>query len=157
MTEQSAGELLRECRKHLGKIMCSEEYLDLKTRIDAHLSQASEPEWKCAARGSNMGAGDPQECDWPGCGCDPYADKVIAALGEAGKLNTGWLPIKTAPQTGEHILVAQRDNSVGFGLCGGKQQFFADVAHWFFDGFYPSHYGSEPERQLENLTHWKPL
>ena len=22
------------------------------------------------------------ECDWPLCGCDPYADKVIAALGE---------------------------------------------------------------------------
>ena len=23
-----------------------------------------------------------QDCDWPLCGCDPYADKVIAALGE---------------------------------------------------------------------------
>jgi hypothetical protein len=40
----------------------------------------------CAARHSNTGANDPQECDWPFCGCDPYADKVIAALQESGKL-----------------------------------------------------------------------
>lgn len=39
--------------------------------------------WKCAARGS-VGANDPQDCDWPVCGCDPYAAKVIAALEESG-------------------------------------------------------------------------
>lgn len=43
--------------------------------------------WKCAARRSNVGASDPQECNWPVCGCDPYADKVIAALQEAGMLH----------------------------------------------------------------------
>ena len=42
--------------------------------------------WKCKARASNMGANDPQDCDWPVCGCDPYADKVIEALQESGKL-----------------------------------------------------------------------
>lgn len=42
--------------------------------------------WKCKARAANMGANDPQDCDWPVCGCDPYADKVIAALQESGKL-----------------------------------------------------------------------
>ena len=42
--------------------------------------------WKCKARTANMGANDPQDCDWPVCGCDPYADKVIEALQESGKL-----------------------------------------------------------------------
>lgn len=47
-------------------------------------------QFQCAARphGSNQTAGgnDPQECDWPICGCDPYADKVIASLQEQGRL-----------------------------------------------------------------------
>jgi len=50
------------------------------------LSSPTQPQWKCVARNSNMGAGDPPECDWPVCGCDPYADKVIAALQESGVL-----------------------------------------------------------------------
>lgn len=38
--------------------------------------------WECAARKSVLP--EPADCDWPICGCDPYADKVIAALEEAG-------------------------------------------------------------------------
>jgi hypothetical protein len=40
-------------------------------------------EWKCKAQRT---ADPPQDCDWPVCGCDPYADKVIATLQEAGHL-----------------------------------------------------------------------
>jgi len=29
----------------------------------------------------------PQDCDWPHCGCDPKADKVLQALGEQGILD----------------------------------------------------------------------
>jgi hypothetical protein len=36
--------------------------------------------WTCKARRT---ADPPQDCTWPSCGCDPYADKVIAALEEA--------------------------------------------------------------------------
>lgn len=39
--------------------------------------------FKCKARKT---ADPPQDCDWPVCGCDPYADKVIEALQESGKL-----------------------------------------------------------------------
>lgn len=46
-------------------------------------TQAQE-KFKCKARQSSVP--DPQDCDWPVCGCDPYADKVIAALQESGKL-----------------------------------------------------------------------
>lgn len=45
---------------------------------------ASGSQWKCKARQSSVP--EPQDCDWPVCGCDPYADKVIAALQESGKL-----------------------------------------------------------------------
>lgn len=38
----------------------------------------------CKARSANMGANDPQDCNWPMCGCDAYADKVIEALQESG-------------------------------------------------------------------------
>jgi hypothetical protein len=38
--------------------------------------------WQCKAR---AGAFDPPvDCDWPTCGCDPLAQKVIDALEEAG-------------------------------------------------------------------------
>lgn len=43
--------------------------------------------FKCGARGGgNTGAGDPQDCDWPVCGCDPHAENVIEALQESGHL-----------------------------------------------------------------------
>lgn len=34
----------------------------------------------CKARLSK--ADPPQDCDWPWCGCDPHADKVLAAIQE---------------------------------------------------------------------------
>lgn len=37
--------------------------------------------WKCRA---NRTADPPQDCDWPSCGCDPYADRVIGAIQESG-------------------------------------------------------------------------
>jgi hypothetical protein len=41
-----------------------------------------------------MGANDPQDCDWPVCGCDPYADKVIAALDERAQVEPAdYIPI----------------------------------------------------------------
>lgn len=38
---------------------------------------------KCKAQRTAV---EPQVCDWPMCGCDPYADKVIEALQESGRL-----------------------------------------------------------------------
>lgn len=38
--------------------------------------------WRCKARASLTDP--PQDCDWPHCGCDPYADKVLEALVEQG-------------------------------------------------------------------------
>lgn len=54
---------------------------------------------ECAARNQNTAGGnDPAECDWPVCGCDPYADRVIAALQESGIL---WNRRALSPAPGE--------------------------------------------------------
>lgn len=38
--------------------------------------------WRCKANIAT-GAGDPQDCLWPLCGCDPQADRVIEVLNES--------------------------------------------------------------------------
>jgi hypothetical protein len=39
----------------------------------------------CAARtAGTAGGNDPQDCDWPFCGCDPVAGQVLAAIQESG-------------------------------------------------------------------------
>lgn len=39
--------------------------------------------WECGARQRHIGA-EIQDCDWPACGCDPYASKVLDAVAESG-------------------------------------------------------------------------
>jgi len=39
--------------------------------------------WRCKAHGRFV-VDPPQDCDWPFCGCDPHAEKVIEALQECG-------------------------------------------------------------------------
>lgn len=39
----------------------------------------------CKARAaSTAGGNDPVDCDWPWCGCDPVADRVLAAIQDQG-------------------------------------------------------------------------
>jgi len=38
--------------------------------------------WKCKARTSSLP--DPQDCDWPQCGCDPIATKVLDDIEASG-------------------------------------------------------------------------
>jgi hypothetical protein len=41
--------------------------------------------WECSARKQGTAGGNnPSDCDWPGCGCDPQANKVLEAIDEAG-------------------------------------------------------------------------
>lgn len=41
--------------------------------------------FKCGAR-PWVRIDPPQDCDWPICGCDPYANKVLNALQERGEI-----------------------------------------------------------------------
>ncbi|MDU7524163.1 MAG: hypothetical protein E7K72_22780 [Roseomonas mucosa] len=52
------------------------------------LAAPTAPIFECAARKQGTAGDTPADCDWPACGCDPYADKVISALEESGNLNT---------------------------------------------------------------------
>jgi len=38
----------------------------------------------CKAKAGNNHAGEQSDCDWPACGCDPYAQKVLDAIDESG-------------------------------------------------------------------------
>ncbi len=40
------------------------------------------PDVKCRARTANYG--DPIDCNWPFCGCDDRAEKVVQSLQECG-------------------------------------------------------------------------
>lgn len=51
--------------------------------MEAALSASPVEMWKCAARKQSLP--EPADCGWPTCGCDPHADKVIAALEEQGQ------------------------------------------------------------------------
>ncbi len=56
-------------------------------RLKAEVERATSPSWTCGVRAQGSAGGNtPADCDWPVCGCDPYAGKVIAALEEAGHL-----------------------------------------------------------------------
>ena len=51
-----------------------------------YLQEAADLEaqrWKCGARQRNIGP-EVQDCDWPVCGCDPHASKVLDAIEESG-------------------------------------------------------------------------
>jgi hypothetical protein len=48
----------------------------------------------------------PQDCDWPFCGCDPHADKVIAHLQECGLLREKSASSETQEERSERSLIA---------------------------------------------------
>jgi len=77
----SAGteSLAPEAMAHMLGIAVSKAEHFLKT---FHVSALRPSPWSCAARKQTLP--EPAECNWPVCGCDPYADKVIAALEESG-------------------------------------------------------------------------
>lgn len=47
---------------------------------DVELSRSGQ--FECAGR--KQALPEPGDCDWPGCGCDPHATKVIESLLEQG-------------------------------------------------------------------------
>lgn len=53
------------------------EIASLRAQLDGAKAKSN---WKCKAPGY---FGD-QDCDWPNCGCDPHAERVISGLREHG-------------------------------------------------------------------------
>lgn len=77
--------------RYVGRVMTGGggQAVDERT-IEALASGEPDPHgWRCAAlRQGTAGGNDPVDCDWPTCGCDPYATKVIDALIESGHLTS---------------------------------------------------------------------
>jgi len=55
--------------------------------------------WVCAARQRGITL-DPKDCDWPVCGCDPLANKVLDTIAESGFVI---VPKEGAPMTDDQI------------------------------------------------------
>lgn len=64
--------------------MRGRQYVHLGIQVNNALSEANRrpSAWDCAARKQSLP--EPTDCNWPTCGCDPNADKVISALEEQG-------------------------------------------------------------------------
>ena len=105
MTTEQAIEWLGKASKAI-YLACHE---DVAKDISQHLVQVRalvrqltrpadlKSKWECAARKQGSAGGNtPVDCDWPVCGCDPYADKVIEVLEESGMLKPA---DPTPPQT----------------------------------------------------------
>jgi len=74
------------------------------------------PAWFCAARKQSLP--EPADCDWPLCGCDPQAQKVIDALDECGFLLKPLRPSPAAPMADVELRAAlerieRRANDMG--------------------------------------------
>lgn len=90
-----AADALRKCEEYLEEFSRIEYYpgapipfpssemklLDLV--IDALRSKSGVKECATKRQGTAIG-NDTADCGWPFCGCDPHADKVIAAIEESG-------------------------------------------------------------------------
>ena len=73
--------------------------------------------WTCKARPT---ADPPQDCDWPNCGCDPYANKVLDALDIAAHNDVTMTAMITDQQPGTTSLIAG-DRIIGGMPKGGKK------------------------------------
>lgn len=112
---------------------------------------------QCKARAQGApGGNDPAECDWPHCGCDPHAEKVVAALIENGALQY-WRPISEPPRHDDSTKL--HSIRVLGRLEGGS------IAFAFYTPFYKGR-GEDERKHLWTIehfgwatkpTHWMPL
>lgn len=79
--------------------------------------------WKCGARNQGYtGADYPAECNWPLCSCDPYANKVIAALDECGAIASpapipAQPPLADIPEAPAVVWTAAAAHALNMVLC----------------------------------------
>jgi hypothetical protein len=104
----------------------------------------------CRARASILP--EPQDCDWPFCGCDTHAQRVLESIEESGfQLKRscppadGWQPIATAPKDGKPILVWAPDDDFS--------SFTGIDLVWFDREWLYGQADSYPGRP----THWMPV
>ena len=93
------GELLGRFEKlcRLGEQREDERVGLINAFVDATRERDEARGWKCTARTANVGANDPQDCDYPFCGCSPEATRALESAVESGAL----MPREAATLTAE--------------------------------------------------------
>lgn len=95
--------------------------------LTAALAEARKPApgWKCQVREAGL-TDPPQDCDWPHCGCDPYANRVLEDLDEQG------FTVSRKPAPAPEIkggLTEEQACEMAYRAIG--QHSFADSTHYF--------------------------
>jgi len=74
------AELLRRADEYLAGVRDKSDPgpHHLVSDLAAHIRASA---WTCRVRAAGK-TDPPQDCDWPACGCDPVADKVLEAMDE---------------------------------------------------------------------------
>lgn len=78
-------------------------YRRFADELEAVIDKVPSPQFQCGARKT---ADPPQDCDWPFCGCDPYADNVIDAIEESGRFTV----VASPPQACSNCGCEERDH-----------------------------------------------
>lgn len=81
---------IAEANRNIASQWLYSAWKDRAEKAEAALARLP-TEFQCKARAS--ATPEPQDCGWPTCGCDPYADKVLAAIDESGfEIVSKWTP-----------------------------------------------------------------
>lgn len=115
--------------------------------------------FECAARKQGTAGGnDPAECDWPMCGCDEHATRVIEALQECGHMRDIGEPQAPEPKglTDERRIgtAAIKDGRV----CSYtfEQTDIPDGSYWLYTTMQPSQLAaSEAARDAKDAARYR--
>jgi hypothetical protein len=99
-------------------------YDDLAALLGQGAGDVTSPARKCASH--KQGLPEPADCNWPVCGCDPYAARVIDALEESGIVPSGFA--SATPPPPEQNAAADALASLVEGLGAALRQFSEPMA-----------------------------
>jgi hypothetical protein len=123
---------------------------------------------ECAARKQGTAGGNaPADCDWPGCGCDPVANKVLDALADHNgvALTVAQQDVLRERQWGHYVregFTDRRDDGYDDGTLAAAGAAYAQAAADFLNPEAPGEakaqfHTTPPDYWPWPLKWWKPV